>query len=249
MTYQPILPRARIGFIIPSSNRMVEPQVQRFMPAGVVPHFTRIGMTNRYKAPLDQLLPRILEATALLADSRCDVTVLQCTGTSMSGGVDMEKHVIDEMERVSGRPALSTASALTAAFQALGARRLVFVSETKQEGHDKKVRFLREAGYDILADKAVGLAGTDEYCTMPPRLWFDTVMGLRRDDGDAYFISCANIHSIDVIDELEESLGKPVVTSNQAAIWYSLRRAGIEDHVPGLGCLLRASDAKAIAAE
>jgi maleate isomerase len=249
MTYQPILPRARIGFIIPSSNRMVEPQVQRLMPAGVVPHFTRIGMTNRYKAPLDQLLPRILEATALLADSKCDVTVLQCTGTSMSGGVDMEKHVIDEMERVSGRPALSTASALTAAFQTLGARRLVFVSETKQEGHDKKVRFLREAGYDILADKAVGLAGTDEYCTMPPRLWYDTVMGLRHDDADAYFISCANIHSIDVIDELEERLGKPVVTSNQAAIWHSLRRAGIEDHVPGLGCLLRASDAKAIAAE
>jgi maleate isomerase len=249
VTYQPIVPRARIGFIIPSSNRMVEPQVQRLMPAGVVPHFTRIGMTNRYKAPLDQLLPRILEATALLADSKCDVTVLQCTGTSMSGGVDMEKHVIDEMERVSGRPALSTASALTAAFQTLGARRLVFVSETKQEGHDKKVRFLREAGYDILADKAVGLAGTDEYCTMPPRLWYDTVMGLRHDDADAYFISCANIHSIDVIDELEERLGKPVVTSNQAAIWHSLRRAGIEDHVPGLGCLLRASDAKAIAAE
>ena len=249
MTYQPILPRARIGFIIPSSNRMVEPQAQRFMPPGVVPHFTRIGMTNRYKAPLEQLLPRILEATALLADSKCDVTVLQCTGTSMSGGVDMEKHVIGEMERVSGRPALSTASALTAAFQTLGAKRLVFVSETKQEGHDKKVRFLREAGYDIVADKAVGLAGTDEYCTMPSKLWYDTVLALRHDEADAYFVSCANIHSIDIIDDLEERLGKPVVTSNQAAIWCSLRKAGIDDDVPGLGYLLRAADTKAIAAE
>ena len=45
-SYDPITPRARIGFIIPSSNRMVEPQMQRLMPAGVVPHFTRIGMTN-----------------------------------------------------------------------------------------------------------------------------------------------------------------------------------------------------------
>ncbi len=249
MTYQPILPRARIGFIIPSSNRMVEPQVQRFMPAGVVPHFTRIGMTNKYKAPLDQLLPRILEATALLADSKCDVTVLQCTGTSMSGGVDMEKRVIDEMQRVSGRPALSAASSLTAAFQALGARRLVFLSETKQEGHDKKVRFLREAGYEIVADKAVGLAGTDEYCTMPPRLWYDETLALQRDEADAYFISCANIHSIDVIEDLEERLKKPVVTSNQAAIWCSLRAAGLKDEVPGLGFLLRHDAAKAVAAE
>jgi hypothetical protein len=86
MAYKTIAPRARIGFIIPSSNRMVEPQMQRYMPDGVVPHFTRIGMTNRHKAPLEQLLPRILEAAELLADSKCDVTVLQCTGTSTSSG-------------------------------------------------------------------------------------------------------------------------------------------------------------------
>jgi maleate isomerase len=250
MTYQPIVPRARLGFIIPSSNRMVEPQVQRFMPPGVIPHFTRIGMTNKYKAPLDQLLPRILDATALLADSRCDVTVLQCTGTSMSGGVAMEQHVIDEMQRVSGRPALSAASSLTAAFRTLDARRLVFVSETGQEGHDRKVCFLREAGYDILADKAVGLAGTDAYCTMPPQLWFDVTASLQRDDADAYFISCANIHSIDVIEDLEARLGKPVVTSNQAAIWCALRTAGIGDDVPGLGRLMRLGLAgHAVAAE
>ena len=50
MIYQPIVPRARLGFIIPSSNRMVEPQIQRFVPDGVVAHFTRIGMTNRHRA-------------------------------------------------------------------------------------------------------------------------------------------------------------------------------------------------------
>jgi maleate cis-trans isomerase len=30
-----------------------------------------------------------------------------------------------------------------------------------------------------------------------------------------------------------------VVTSNQAALWASLRKAGIRDDVPGLGALLR----------
>ncbi len=46
-------------------------------------------------------------------------------------------------------------------------------------------------------------------------------------------------------------LNKPVITSNQAAIWKSLRLAGIYDAVPGLGHLLR-HDSKAggaIAAE
>jgi maleate isomerase len=207
-------------------------------------------MTNKHKAPLEQIIPRITDAAVMLSESKCDVTVLQCTGTSMSGGVDGEKRVIEEMQKATGKPVATAASSLTAAFAALGAKRLVFVSETKQPDHEKKLRYLREAGYDVVADKAVGLAGSDEYCIMPPRLWFDTTVALRRDDADAYFISCANIHSIDAIEDLEKVLNKPVVTSNQAAIWRSLRLAGISDAVPGLGHLLRHdSRASGLAAE
>ena len=118
-------------------------------------------------------------------------------------------------------------------------KRLVFVSETEQAGHDEKLVYLREAGYDIVADRAASLAGTDAYCTTPPRFWHDIVLALRNDSADAYFISCSNIHSIDVIEDLERELAKPVITSNQAAIWRSLRMAGLREDVPGLGLLLR----------
>ena len=244
MQYEKIVPRARAGFIIPTSNRMVEPQVQRYMPQGVIPHFTRIGMTNKHKAPLEQQMPKIAAAAEALAESKMSSIILQCTGTSMSGGLDMEKQVIEAMQQASGVPCATAASSLTSAFRALNATRLVFVSETKQPDHEKKLKYLREAGYEVVADKAVGLAGTDEYCTMPPKLWFDVTAALKHDKADAYFISCANIHSIDVIEELEKVLNKPVVTSNQAAIWKSLRLAGIYDAVPGLGHLLR-HDSKA----
>src|SRR5882672_10821813 len=173
MAHQPVIPRARIGFIIPSSNRMVEPQMQRHAPAGIAPHFMRLRMANQYKRPLPELLPSILEAAALLMDSKCDIVVFQCTGTSMSGGVDMDKHVVDEIAKATKRPAISTASAVTAALQTLGAKRLVFISETEQAGHDKKAKYLREAGYELVADEAASLAGTDEYCVTPPQFWFD----------------------------------------------------------------------------
>lgn len=239
MAYVPVIPRARIGFIIPSSNRIVEPQMQRYAPPGVVPHFTRLRMTNRYKRPLAELLPKILECAALLSDSKCDVIVFQCTGTSMSGGVDMDERVVSEIARATGRPAISTASAVKAAFAALGARRIVFVSETKQNGHDEKRRFLEEAGYEILADKAACLSGTDEYCVTPPCFWYDMALALRHDGAEAYFISCANIQSIDVIADLERDLARPVVTSNQAALWCALRTIGLPDAIPELGALFR----------
>lgn len=149
MNYPPVTPRARIGFIIPSSNRMVEPQMQRYLPANIVPHFNRIGMTNRHRKPLDELMPKILEAADLLSDSKCDIIVFQCTGTSMSGGVEMDEKVVAEIAAATGRPAISTASALSAAFEALGAKRLAFLSETAQAGHEKKLKYLREAGFEI----------------------------------------------------------------------------------------------------
>jgi len=237
MSFEPVTPRARLGFVIPSSNRMVEPQIQHYAPAGVAVHFTRIGMTGRHRAPLGDLMPRFALAAELLGDSKCDVIVLQCTGTSMSGGVEGEKQVIRTMAASSGRPALSTASCLMTALAALGARRLVFVSETGQAGHDKKRAFLEEAGYDIVADRAAALAGSDAYCTTPPEFWFDFVRAQRNRRAEAYFVSCANIHSIDVISALESELGRPVVTSNQVALWCALRTAGIDDAVPALGRL------------
>jgi maleate isomerase len=221
--------------------------MSRHAPQGVVPHFVRLRMTNQHKRPLPELMPRILDAVEHLMDSKCDIVVFQCTGTSMSGGVDMDKHVVSEIAKTAKRPAISTASAVNAALSALDAKRLVFISETKQKGHDDKLKYMREAGYDIVADRAASLEGTDVYCTTPPRFWYDTALALKDDRAQAYFISCANIQSIDVIEDLETALQRPVVTSNQAALWCALRTIGLPDVIPGLGSLFRRNLAKAAA--
>lgn len=245
--YAPVIPRARIGFIIPSSNRMVEPQMQRFAPQGVQPHFVRLRMTNQHKRPLPELLPHILSAVELLMDSKCDIIVFQCTGTSMSGGVDMDKMVVREIAKAAKRPAISTATAVNAALAALAAKRLVFISETKPKAHEEKLKYMREAGYDIIADRAASLENTDAYCMTPPRFWYDLALALKDDRAQAYFISCANIHVIDVIEDLERVLQRPAITSNQAALWCALRTIGLADVVPSLGSLFRRDIAKAAA--
>src|SRR5205085_10568234 len=129
---------------MPSSKRVVEPQLQRYAPAGVVPHFTRLRMTNRYRKPLAELLPQILDSVALLMDSRCDVIVFQCTGTSMSGGVEADDDVVREIRKAADRPAISTAGAVRAALSALGAKRLVFISETGPDRPPNKLPYPKQ---------------------------------------------------------------------------------------------------------
>ena len=39
----------------------------------------------------------------------------------------------------------------------------------------------------------------------------------------AVFLSCAAFRGVDCIEEIEQITGKPVVTSNQAMIWHTMR--------------------------
>jgi maleate cis-trans isomerase len=62
----------RIGLIIPSSNRMVEQEMVRVLPAGVTAHVARLRMTGRFERPIEDLLPAVADAAATLNDARCD---------------------------------------------------------------------------------------------------------------------------------------------------------------------------------
>ena len=52
-------------------------------------------------------------------------------------------------------------------------------------------------------------------------------------------VSCTDFPVLNMINELENLLGKPVITSNQATFWAVLRAAGIKDQFENYGILLR----------
>jgi maleate isomerase len=229
------IPRARIGLIIPSSNRLTEPQFHRYCPPGVVPHVTRLRITQPPRRLPLEMLDEIREAAILLGHAKCDITVFHCTGSSMEAGLDAERQIVEAIARTTGHKATSTASAVRHALRALEVRRLVLVSPYR--GNDHEIEFLREAGFDVLHDRALALDGSDGLCSAPAELFLTSTLEEADPDADAYFISCTNIRSPEVVTELEARLGRPVVTSNQATLWYCLRACGLSDVVPDLGAL------------
>lgn len=67
----------------------------------------------------------------------------------------------------------------------------------------------------------------------------DFARSIDRPEAEAIFVSCSALRSLDVLEDLEQDAGKPVVTSNQAMIWETLRLAGVDDKIEGYGKLLR----------
>ena len=220
---------ARVGLIIPSSNRMVEQEMIQAYPAGVHPHVTRLRMTGSHRGPLAQVLPHVEEATRALTDARCEVVAFHCTANSMQEGRGGEERLRAAMTGAGAARATTTATSIRRAFDALGARRIVLLTPYDQRTTDHEAEFLHECGYQVLHAAGFALPGSDAYCSTPPAYWRQRVIEAARPDADVYLISCANISVLGIIDSLESELDRPIVTSNQAVVWDCVCQLGWSD--------------------
>ncbi len=133
---------ARIGLIIPSSNRMVEGEMVRHVPPGVVAHVARLRMTGAHRVTIDTLMPRVEEAAATLIDARCDVVAFHCTANSTAEGLAGEAKLLAALKHAGAPQATTTATAIRHAFDALAARRIVLLTPYSAHVTEEEAEFL-----------------------------------------------------------------------------------------------------------
>lgn len=216
----------RVGLIIPSSNRMVEQEMVRHFPADVVAHVNRLRMTGPNRKPLAQLLPDVELACAELVDAKCDAVAFHCTANSMAEGSGGEAALLDALRRARAPNVATTSTAVMNALKALDAKSIALVTPYTQESTEEETHFFDEAGIDVVYAKGCDRGGSDGYCSTPAEFWREQAAALPHKDFDVLFLSCANIQCLGIVDEVEERLGRPVITSNQVVIWEALRQIG-----------------------
>lgn len=228
----------RIGLIIPSSNRMVEQEMVRVLPDGVTAHVARLRMTGSHARPLEQLLPDVGAVTATLADARCDAIAFHCTANSTADGEEGEAQLLTALRSATAAPVTTTATAIRQALALLEARRIVLVTPYTAAVTAHEATFFEDVGCSVVAMRAADLGGSDAFCAALPSMWEAALIDARRDDVDAYVLSCANVACFEIIDRVEAALGKPLVTSNQSVLWATLRAAAAP-RPSGLGRLMQ----------
>ncbi|MGH7930109.1 MAG: maleate cis-trans isomerase family protein [Candidatus Binatia bacterium] len=228
--------QARIGLIIPSSNRLTEPQFHNYLPEGVGVHVTRLRMAGKFRKPLEELQRPLTEAAEALSDVRPSMIVFHCTANSMENGLAHERAIVDIVERASGCPTITTAQAITQAFATLAIKKLVLISPYVKSTNQLEVNYLAETGYTVLHELGLAL-DSHAYASVTPEEWKQVVKENTREDADGYFLSCTNTRMIEAVPGLERELGKPVVNSNQATIWACLKKLGIAHTDKRLGRL------------
>lgn len=227
--------RAKLGFILMSTDLAAESDFFDMAPEGVAVHVTRLK-TDDYTT--NETLARHIEAMADAAsriqpDARPDVISYSCTSGSIVIG---EERIMSEIR--TGAPYAQPMTLVTGvvdALRELDVGRLVVGTPYLDEINTLEAEFLLDKGFEVLDIQGLNLETGIEFGRVTPRYWKQFALEIDRPDADAKFLSCGGIRSLAVAAAIEQAAGKPVITSNQAQFWSCLRRAGIEDAIDGFG--------------
>jgi maleate cis-trans isomerase len=229
------MPR-HFGILIPSTNTTCEIEFCRLAPALQV-HTARLGKagTTPFSPSLDA---DVAYQAKLLGHARVEVIALAQTSASLFAD-DYDAVTVARMTEASGVPALTSAQAIGRALRALGASRIALATPYSPEVIAHATRYYEtNYGVTIVASESLGAADSYAIGKMDAGLAQAAFARIDRPDIQALVVPGGNFPTLDSIAPWERQFGKPVLTTNQAALWAILRAMKIDKKLAGWGRLL-----------
>ncbi len=242
--------RARLGLLLPHAAIGSESEFQAMAPDGVSVHAARVPLgVMRPGGVMDPTIaldpvrafadpPAIDEAAELLAAAPLHAIGVAFTGSSYVRGPDDDEALRQRLaERTRGIPVAITCAAAADGLRALGARRLSLIHPPwfSPELDAMGAGYFQRQGFEVVHHAPAGLPSAQQ--AIHPGALYAWARANVPASADAAFIGGNGFRAVGVIQALEEDLGIPVVTANQALLWRLLRLAGTRIAVPGYGRL------------
>ena len=230
----------RIGLIALATDHATERDFMNMRPGDdVVIYTSRVRNFNPLTVEnLQTMAPLLTEAASLiLPGSRLDVMAYSCTSASVVIGHDAVAERIHAARP--GIPCVTPLAAAYAGFERMGVTRIAVLTPYIDEVDAMIARHIEDHGLEIAGFTSFHMADDVQMASLPPEAIYQAALEADRPGAEALFISCTAIRACDVVERLERTLGKPVVTSIQAMFWRSLEYAGYSAPIAGYGRLLR----------
>lgn len=233
-----------VGFVEAATNQLgigvvapfdfaLDRELWRWVPDNVSLYVTRMPFCT---TPVTVEMATAVSERAVVRRATRDVLTPEphvvayaCTSGSFVNGELGERLLVRTMVDAGAPAACTTSGALIEALGLLGIRKLAIATPYVDTVTSRLVDYLAEHRVRTVASNGLGLLG--HIWRVPYRTVVDIVRSVDTPDADAMFISCTNLPTYDVIEPLEQALGKPVLTANQVTMWAALRAMGL----PGVG--------------
>ncbi|TIW73168.1 MAG: ectoine utilization protein EutA, partial [Mesorhizobium sp.] len=232
----------RVGLIILATDHTSEPDFRRMVAS------ERIGVYVAripYKNPttpenLRRMQPELEAAAALiLPDEPLDAICYSCTSASVVIG-DAEIEAAIQAARP-GVAVVTPPMAGVRGLKSLGARRISILTPYTVETSRPMAAYFAERGFEIVSFTCLGFEDDREMARIPPAALVELAGKATDAEADALFVSCTALRSALAVAGMEQAIGRPVVTSNQATAWNCLRLCGDDTARPQFGRLMTKS--------
>ena len=161
-------------------------------------------------------------ASGMLKTANMDVLLYGFTSGSLIKGKDWEYKLVNDLWRTTAIPTISTGGAIVKAIRTLGINHIGVVTPYIYEINRLERNFLEDIGIKVTSIKGLGITENPKISEISPNCIKALVKEVSQ-GSDGVFISCTNLPIVDHIEELENDLNLPIVTSNQASLWAVLK--------------------------
>ncbi len=231
--------RAKLGIIYTSSSTIMESEFYAMAPRGVSSHTTRVYLGKVTAEELVKTGARAIEAARLLATAPLHAIVFWCTSGSFLLGPGYDAELTEDLFEVTDPiPVITTTTAIANALKTLDLQKIVIATPYTDDINDRACGFFEAVDHQVLNVQGLQITTDREMTQLSPEKVYELARSTWTPEADGMVISCTSLRTIEILEELEADIGKPVISANQASFWATLRLAGVNEKVSGFGRLL-----------
>jgi maleate isomerase len=235
-------PRGLLGVLTPQANTTVEPEFALLMPPGMAVLNAR--MTSARPTITERLLDylaRLEEWSAQFGNAPLGAIAFACTGASYHAMPEAEDAAVARLCARHGVLFITTATAVCAALQELGARRIGLVSPYPDELTQASIAYWTARGFEVAAVSGSKLVGDTFHViyAMDEAGATAALLAINPAGLDAIVMLGTGMPTLGAIRAHPRVAGVPVLSCMLALGWASARALGdvrpVSDWVAGEG--------------
>ena len=173
----------------------------------------------------------------ILPGEKINTVAYGCTSGTIAIGEDKVKEKIQL-----AKPGCHVTTPITSAIKAFSKMNVkkIAVFTPYPESVNKTIsEYLIKKNINVMSFSTFNLDLDVDFARVDPKYLFEILTKLNINDADALFVSCTALPALEILDEVEKKINKPVFSSNQTLIWDTIRSVGYKSSVEGYGKLLK----------
>ncbi len=173
----------------------------------------------------------------ILPGEKINTVAYGCTSGTIAIGEDKVKEKIQL-----AKPGCHVTTPITSAIKAFNKMNVkkIAVFTPYPESVNKTIsEYLIKKNINVTSFSTFNLDLDVDFARVDPKYLSEILTKLNINDADALFVSCTALPALEILDEVEKKINKPVFSSNQTLIWDTIRSVGYKSSVEGYGKLLK----------